>query len=338
MAFTNKRIYYACEAVFLQAVESLEGGGYQTSGDYEAMKGVQSVGMTTNFNLEKIFTLGQLGQYDAIENNPEVEVTINKIFDGTMPLYVKCLGGGETSGKLIEWANNRVNMKFGVYNDKSERATSASGVSYIEATGLYLQSVNFTFPTEGNATEDVTLIGNHKKYYTGSAGAFPNNDIKAPATARRWKFDKQACVFPSGVNSEAFNNVTVSADLNREPVYTLGDFQPYIRTVTFPVEVNTEIETLAQDLDTKDIDVTTYGCSGNPSSSGVYSQIKFVICGSGGSFSLDLGNKNRLTTISYGGGEAGGGNLTTTLSYTTNNDLTVNASGSYASTTAADWW
>lgn len=339
MAFTNKRIYYACEAVFLQAVKSMPGGGFQVQGAYEPMNGVQSVGMTTNFNLEKIFNLGQLAQYDTIENNPEVEVTINKIFDGSMPLYIKCIGGGMTSGSLVEWANNRVNMKFGVYDDKSERSVSGSGVSHIEATGLYLQSVNFSFPTDGNATEDVTLVGNHKKYYSTAAGTYSNADVKAHTTVRRWKFNKEACVFPDDMNSDAFTNVTVSVDLNREPVYTLGQFEPYIRTVTFPVEVNTEIETLAQDLDTKELTEVLYSCAGSNVPEDIYHQITFVICGAdaGNSFTLDLGAKNRITSISYGGGEAGGGNLTTTFSYTTDNALTVTTAGTYSSVGGTTW-
>jgi len=38
---------------------------------------------------------------------------------------------------------------------------------------------------------------------------------------------------------------------------------------------------------------------------------------------IDLGSQNKLANVSYGGGDAGGGNATTTYSYTTFNDLTV---------------
>ena len=38
---------------------------------------------------------------------------------------------------------------------------------------------------------------------------------------------------------------------------------------------------------------------------------------------LDLGSKNRLSSVSYGGGDAGGGNATSTYSYTNFNDLDV---------------
>ena len=36
-----------------------------------------------------------------------------------------------------------------------------------------------------------------------------------------------------------------------------------------------------------------------------------------------LGSKNKLASVNYGGGDAGGGNVTVTYSYTTFNDFTV---------------
>jgi len=44
-------------------------------------------------------------------------------------------------------------------------------------------------------------------------------------------------------------------------------------------------------------------------------------------YAFDLGKKNRLSSVSYGGGDAGGGNATTTYSYTNFNDLDVQQSG-----------
>jgi hypothetical protein len=38
---------------------------------------------------------------------------------------------------------------------------------------------------------------------------------------------------------------------------------------------------------------------------------------------LDLGSKNRLGSVTFGGGDAGGGNATATFSYTNFNDLSV---------------
>ena len=55
----NNRIFYACQAV-----------GFKNFGhvatEYIIAKGVQSVGITTNFNLEQAFELGQISIYENI--------------------------------------------------------------------------------------------------------------------------------------------------------------------------------------------------------------------------------------------------------------------------------
>jgi hypothetical protein len=330
----NKRVFYACEAIQL-IPKKFVNGAYQDMPGMVPL-GVQSVGMTTNFNLEKIFTLGQLAQYESIENNPELEVTLNKVFDGTIPLYLLCMGGGLTEGSLLDFANNRVDLKFGIYRDTSALATVASGVSMMKSTGMYVQSVNFTFPTDGNATEDVTLVSSNREWSDGVDFGIGIKEKTAPGIVRRWKFNESASTFPRGAGGMEDNapviSATVSADLNREPIYTLGSYEAYDRSITFPIEVNCEIESLAIEGDKLNLSEVAYGCTGNTEGNELANKtIKFVICGKGNgdSFTIDLGNKNKLTSVSYGGGEAGGGNLTITYSFTTDNFLYVAAQGTY---------
>ena len=64
----NNRIFYACQAVGLKPMGN-------PTGDYKVAHGVQSVGITTNFNLEQAFELGQIQIYENIEGLPDVEVT-----------------------------------------------------------------------------------------------------------------------------------------------------------------------------------------------------------------------------------------------------------------------
>ncbi len=342
MSNQNRRVFYACEAIQLTPLKFQSGGGFQAMTSVVPL-GVQSVGMTTNFNLEKIFTLGQLAQYESVENNPELEVTLNKVFDGTIPLYLACMGGGETTGSLLDFANNRVTLKFGIFRDTASLATSASGVSMMESTGMYVQSINFTFPTDGNATEDITLVSSNRTWYSSvdfGLGTSAADEKTAPGIVRRWKFNTTNSVFPRGAGGMEQDapviSATVSADLNREPIYTLGSFEAYDRSITFPIEVNCEIESLAIEGDKLELNEVAYGCTGGNVGQGnqlANFPIKFVLCGntSNDSFTIDLGNKNKLTSVSYGGGEAGGGNLTITYSFTTDNALTVTALGSYTS-------
>ena len=55
-----------------------------------------------------------------------------------------------------------------------------------------------------------------------------------------------------------------------------------------------------------------------------------------------LGNKNKLSSVTYGGGDAGGGNATVTYSYSTFNDFTVvhwaDQIASGGSQSGYNWW
>ena len=63
----NNRIFYAAHQVSI--ADNDNGFTFATS---EAVNGVQSVGITTNFNLEQLFQLGMLGLYENIEWIPDV--------------------------------------------------------------------------------------------------------------------------------------------------------------------------------------------------------------------------------------------------------------------------
>ena len=66
---SNNRIFYACQAVAItnqgdDSVEAING--------YDMVYGLQSVGMTTNFNLEQAFEHGQIEIYEKIEGTPYI--------------------------------------------------------------------------------------------------------------------------------------------------------------------------------------------------------------------------------------------------------------------------
>jgi hypothetical protein len=330
---SNKRIFYACQAIEIQPIAA-----NGTTSTAVKPKGVQSVGMNTNFNLEKIFQLGQIDLYDNIENNPEVEITVNKVFDGTVPVYLLAMGGGQVEGNIGDFANNRANVKLGIYSDTGALA-SGTAQHTVTCTGMYVSSVGFTFPTDGNATEDVTLVGNSKTWSAGGLSAFvpSSGPYTAPATARRWKFNRAESVFPTGAggigSTAPIQSVSVNADFGRESIYELGSYTPYHRYVNFPVEVTSEIEVLATTGDYLNISEATYSCTGTGEGRVQDKEIKFVICGSGtgDNLTIDLGKKNKITSVNYQGGDTGGGNATITYSFTTDNYLKVTANGTFES-------
>ncbi len=119
-------------------------------------------------------------------------------------------------------------------------------------------------------------------------------------------------------------NISVSVDLNRESLNELGRKTPYSRTASFPVEVTTEIEITSTSGDfisvTEDgILTSSTDCTGDLGNIGNQT-IRIATCEG---LRLYMGNKNRLSSVNYGGGDAGGGNVSVSYSYSTFNHLTV---------------
>jgi len=330
---TNKRIFYATQGVKLTPVNDAG-----TAATTIIPRGLQSAGVTTNFNLEKVFQLGQLELYDSVENNPEVEVSLNKVFDGTKPLFLITMGGTHTatSGSLIQFQNNRVNFDLFIHKDTEQGTVASTGVSKLSCTGLYPSNFSYTFPTDGNATEEVTLVGTNKTWSTtpNNAAVFPT-DVTSKGTARRWKFAKDLCVFPEGdggmPSGSPLTNITVSFDLGREPIYTLGEYEPYLRFVSFPVEISTEITSIGMDGDFLNLSENVYACTG-VGSSVKDKEIVLVVCGTGvnDKLKINLGKKNKLQSVNYSGGDTGGGNVEISYSFTTDNTFEMVASGTFA--------
>jgi hypothetical protein len=92
----NKRVFYATQGVAVgdigaTAVIDPYASRGATPGNLNnkvgIVHGLQSIGVTTNFNLEQIFELGQLSLYENREDIPEIEVTFEKVLDGYPLVY-----------------------------------------------------------------------------------------------------------------------------------------------------------------------------------------------------------------------------------------------------------
>jgi hypothetical protein len=370
------RIYFANQQVAFRR----DGGAI-----YTAAHGVQSVAVTTTFNLEQAFELGQLSIYENIEGVPDVEVTATKVLDGYPLLYHLATQTNQSPAHaptLAGRSNAKCVVALGVWPDTDDFA-SLTPSTQMEASGMFASSVSYNFPLEDNFTEDITLVGNDKGWNNivdataigcttppwtmqVASGAFDGsdvpkasgtNDIGGAVTADQFggvnrrenlAFNSADAVDAGGVdytllptqipgvsasgwmspkaagNEAHLQSITVSTDLGREELFELGTRQPYARVVTFPVEVTCDVEVLSLSGDL--INAFADGCqtSTDPCTGIVdnLSNEKIRIATCEGT-RIYLGTKNKLASVNYGGGDAGGGNVTITFSYTTFNDFTV---------------
>ena len=298
----NNRVFYASQGVSV--------GG-------TTVQGAQSVGITTNFNLEQVFQLGQLALYDNVSLDPEVEITISKVLDGEDTIWKL---SSTTGTSLIDNANDTSSIVVGVGSDTSSTLTSSSAIT---CSGMFVSSVSYTFPVDGSLTEEVTFVGNAKAL-TGSVSAPATN---SNTTLRRQNVNLNSSTLPSEVSGKNITSISISADLGRETMYKLGSLKPFHRFVNFPLEVTCEFEVSATDLDGVEVDIPEAACSGLPAND---RSINIAICDSDGNsrYTFNLGDKNKLTSVNYSGGDTGGGNATITYSYSTYNELTITDVGS----------
>jgi hypothetical protein len=366
----NNRIYYAIQQIAMGP-----------AGSEVEIHGAQSIGITSNFNLEEIFELGQLALYENSETVPDVEVTAQKVLDGYPLIYQLATetGCSEDSGAIAtgpDLAGRQVG-KTDVYltiwpDDKlscgySGAAALDNACAELCCSGMYVSSVSYTFPVEGTFTEDVTLVGNNKRWRTPTVGGkfTTNEDSPAAPTGvgRRQDLNMGSSIFPDdipGITAQVFSgdsyvsggknerivgggegdsslaqghnahfsNITVSSDFGgRESIFELGSLKPYYRYINFPVEVTCELEVTATVGDCVVVDDNLGGEDEYCPTDSTLKNQKIRIVSCEGT-TLDLGAKNKLQSVNYTGGDTGGGNVTITYSYSNFNDLVVAHSSS----------
>jgi hypothetical protein len=351
----NKRIFYSCQGIAISA----EGDTVLATGDM--VHGAQSVGMNTSFNLEQAFELGQIEIYENIEGTPDVEVTIEKVLDGNPLIYHMATIGvvGSTNSGIAGRAAEKCDIRLGIFDEGASNLAANGSASEVEiyCSGMYVSNISYTVPVEGNATESVSLVGNNKTWLTAGqsmlAGVVANFDgsdsPKAFGVAnaasggiqRREDVLLSGCILPTSINGVVgsgygngintttlaprvhIQNFSCSTDFSRDDVLELGRKTPYYRPANFPIEVSTEIEAITISGDFVSAyefgDPALYATidSGNNTSQ----EAIFILMRGG--YGFDLGGKNRLASLTYGGGDAGGGNVSVSYSYTNFNELDV---------------
>lgn len=167
----NERIFYAVKQV-----------GIKPDGatSFEEVHGAQSVGMTTTFSLEQVFEIGQIEIYENIENTPDVEITLEKVLDGYPPIYLLATQDS-TAPHLAGRSRSRPIVAVSIFADDQESTgVGTNPLSQVTMSGMYMQNISYTIPVDGQMTESVTMVGNHKVWVTDGnfsfLGAFGNDD------------------------------------------------------------------------------------------------------------------------------------------------------------------
>jgi hypothetical protein len=345
----NNRIFYACQAVAIGKTGHTPQAVGSPATAVRFMQGVQSVGITSNFTLDQAFELGQIQIYENSEEVADIEVTLEKVIDGKPLLYGQACGDSIKTN-MVAAGKNRCDVYLGVYPDTVANTDTTSVGAVVMCSGMYVSSVSYTFPVDGNATESVTLVGNDKFWSDNTAGVVPNPDTSygaAPATpmdgndtstvapgsglVRRSQVDIVNSTIPAEVAQGTaylndtsksagahINSISVSADFGRESIMELGSFGPYHRYAGFPIEVTSEFEVTAVSGDLVNVSGTAENLNA-----------RTVIIKDDAGTIINLGTQNKLSSVSYSGGDTGGGNATCTYSYSTFNDLLVDGGGTY---------
>jgi len=376
----NNRIFYPVHTV---AMKPMETANNNLIFDYaDSIHGVQTMSMTTDFSLEQTNELGTQTIYANVEGVPNVSVDITKVLDGWPTPYLLATQA-TNAPTLIARSKPRCVIGAAVYDDTFTNSSGTAGlVSVCVISGAYVDSVNYSFGTDGNFTEQTTYVANDKIWwrYEGATYKFasgvntdakpipaptwgagiPNVDapksIRGIAISDDFNFDlptgtltadvngavnhPDCTVLPtdiagisasgtnalvSGAYSAHVSNFTASVSLSREDLNELGRKGPYFRAATFPVEVTSEITAIATEGDL--ISALENGIFGtgvdrcaSPSVNTKDRTIRVVLCEG---LRLYLGVKNRLQSVGYSGGDAEGGNVEISYSYTNFNDFTV---------------
>jgi len=331
----NQRIFYACQAVAIAPR-----GTATLTGDH-IVHGVQSVGMTSTFTLDQVFELGQIELYENVEEVADIEVTMEKVIDGYNLIFVLATEGA-CKTDLVAASKARCDVHVAIFDDGLSQATGVPrNVCY--NSGMFVSSVSYSYSVDGNATESVTFVGNDRFWNNTTAGVIGSEpyqiwtaDVTATAgidgtdepvsLVRRVNVDILNSTIPEEVKAQRdesnevglgsglhIQSINISTDFGQESIQELGRFGPYVRYATFPIEVTCDFETIATSGDLISVSGNAPNLQDRP----------IIIKDTAGTI-INLGDKNKLSSVSYSGGDTGGGNATTTYSYSNFNVLTVN--------------
>lgn len=328
----NRRLYYAV----VGATISPDGNTSATSG--HVVHGAQSMSIQTNFGLERIYELGQAREYEAVENVPDVTVSLTKVLDGYCPAYLLA-SNGASQATLEGRADKQSILRGYIYSDDFASG-SGTPLKQVEVSGCFIASVNYSFPSEGNFTEEITLASNSKTWkgssFNFTGDMFENDDEPLAITGSGGVNRREDFIFSpvaggsllptnipgitssgtnestAGVFGASITSIRVSTDMGRQGIKELGRKKDYYKFRSPTVITQTQIDAVLKNGDL----VNAYDDQDNLTNQQIRIKAREGLV-------IDLGDRNKMESCQMGGFDAGGGNGTASFTYSTSNYFTV---------------
>jgi hypothetical protein len=263
--------------------------------------------------------------------------------------------------------NDRADLRMAILRDTDTAFNSAANAGIqgeVYVSGSYVTQLSYSMPTEGNMTESLTLAANNITWNIGTIMSgnlnlgsdspdWTTSQGNKDTVLRRQHFDTTNSVIPIDIPGYSaadlssastldygyklgasngkthISSISISASLNRTSINELGRKGPYYRSIEFPIEVTSEFEVIA--LSGSLVQAYEEGFAVADTARGIsvgdnLGNRRIQLHLADGTI-FNLGTKNKLQSVSYGGGDTGGGNATMTFSYSNFNDLEVFHSG-----------
>lgn len=307
---------------------------------FKHVRGCQTAGVSGRLPITYIYEMGIARTYDAFEELPEVEVQLEKVLDGHAPIWTMATEGA-ASADLLGRSNKHCVLAMSLHRDNQARA-SGNQVAEMVVQKAFATSLQWDFQINGPFRETVGMVSDNMLWrttgfvFTGhtSAHGVSSLDPQAPeGVNRRQHLVMADCLFPAEIpgidgsneNPEltidgntqyavSFEQIRVSANLNREAQLELGRKGVYTRYIRVPVEVTTTYDFKSK----TGIAFTFSNTTENSSDQPIYLKTTEGTI-------LDLGATNRLTSVNQSNGSAGQqGDQTLSFVYANNSsELTV---------------
>ena len=349
----STRVYYPSQALFVKRAGA--------AGAYSFVHGVQTASDDAQLPKQDINQWGQLEVYQRIEDTPEISLDVERVLDGYAPLYLAATVGS-TLASLTGRQDKESILAIGIYSDTADYVGqgTADPVKIVEFSGMQVNSISYSFTTDGAFTESLNFIGNYMEWSDGDSpkyGTLPADPTGGGDDEPLAKTDclggvqfKESLVFDSGEDYHCIlptqipgikpngrneivsgqcptvniQSVEISADLSRERIPSLGCRGDYAKLATFPVDVNVSISILLQEGHqvsvTENGALPTGGACPNDRTNSPDQSFRLV---TKSGLVIDCGDKLKLDGVSTSYGDASGGNATADFTFVGKSILSV---------------